>query len=533
MKALAQTLAAALGYTFLAGIWLLGPVLDPAHAALYHWAGDASSLFLPLLADFLLLWLIVTVLMLSAAHPGRWRRTLWLFLLLFLPWLVLKKTIVLYSMASVPGWLTRLALGLAAALFCVLVLAWKPAWDASFARALRFASTCLAFAALPAVGVLLQLGVALHQARHLNPATAFDHPLPAVSSPPPARVVWVVFDELSDAQLFDRRFPGLKLPAFDALAAGSTHMASVVPAGFDTEIVFPALMTGHPVESIASTTGGRLQMHLRGTGGNVLFDQHDTVFTDAHKLGLRTAVAGWYNPYCRLLPDVLDHCFWTDHVLPWLGVTPGAGLGANMRAPIESAISTRRGSASVARLLGIPPIVQRDASQHIEDLHELEAASDALLRDPRYGFVLIHLPVPHPPGIFDRKSGQLSTDGTHSYIDNLALADATLAHLRQQLEATGQWDRTTLVLMGDHGWRWNHWDQMNAWQAEDVQARGDLPSDLRPAWFIKLPGQTQGTRNTAPFAAVNTRALFDALLAGSIRTPAELDTFLAAHTSRP
>ena len=40
-----------------------------------------------------------------------------------------------------------------------------------------------------------------------------------------------------------------------------------------------------------------------------------------------------------------------------------------------------------------------------------------------------------------------------SYVDNLALADKCLAGIRQTLEQTGQWDSSTVVVMGDHSWR--------------------------------------------------------------------------------
>ena len=43
------------------------------------------------------------------------------------------------------------------------------------------------------------------------------------------------------------------------------------------------------------------------------------------------------------------------------------------------------------------------------------------------------MPIPHPYGFYDRKKKAFSTTHT-SYIDNLALADGYLAHIRQLLE---------------------------------------------------------------------------------------------------
>ena len=53
--------------------------------------------------------------------------------------------------------------------------------------------------------------------------------------------------------------------------------------------------------------------------------------------------------------------------------------------------------------------------------------AEALIRDQSISFVFIHLPVPHPPGIYDRSTGRERAGGT--YIDNLALADRSLGEL--------------------------------------------------------------------------------------------------------
>ena len=62
--------------------------------------------------------------------------------------------------------------------------------------------------------------------------------------------------------------------------------------------------------------------------------------------------------------------------------------------------------------------------------------AETLIRDQSIDFVFIHLPVPHPPGIYDRRAGHQRPTGT--YIDNLALADRTLGDLMRILDATPQ-----------------------------------------------------------------------------------------------
>jgi arylsulfatase A-like enzyme len=175
--------------------------------------------------------------------------------------------------------------------------------------------------------------------------------------------------------------------------------------------------------------------------------------------------------------------------------------------------------------LHIPLMRVTTTRLHIVDYKEVTAASDKLLRDRSAGFVLLHLPVPHPWGIWDRKTNDFTTNGS-SYVNNLALADKCLAGLRATLEETGQWDSSTVVVMGDHGWRttqlWRSPQIDYAWSKEDEQASQGGEFDGRPAYLVKLPGQTVGSRVDTPFHSVNTRQLIDGILSHKINSTAEL-----------
>lgn len=50
----------------------------------------------------------------------------------------------------------------------------------------------------------------------------------------------------------------------------------------------------------------------------------------------------------------------------------------------------------------------------------------AAVADAKLHFVFIHLPVPHPLGIYNRRTGALGPDSASNYIDNLALSDRML-----------------------------------------------------------------------------------------------------------
>ena len=132
------------------------------------------------------------------------------------------------------------------------------------------------------------------------------------------------------------------------------------------------------------------------------------------------------------------------------------------------------------------------------------------------------MPIPHPWGFYDRHTGTFPSHRT-SYLDNLVLADLYLGHLRSLMEADGTWDRTDLIVMGDHGWRTRAvWRQSGFWTDEEERAsRAGTLAD-RPAVVVKLAGQQTPLRIAAPFAAYRSRNLIDALLAGKLRTPEEL-----------
>jgi hypothetical protein len=143
------------------------------------------------------------------------------------------------------------------------------------------------------------------------------------------------------------------------------------------------------------------------------------------------------------------------------------------------------------------------------------------------------MPIPHPNGLYNRHTQSFITRRP-SYLDNLALCDLYLAHVRQKLERLGAWDKTTLVLMGDHSWRVQLlWAHFPAWTAEEQIASDGAQFDDRPAYIVKLPHQTTPAQIEFPFAASRTRELLDNLLTGRITTSQQLAEWaqLASQTA--
>lgn len=483
------------------------------------------AVFVPVVLQLCAVWMMTSALLWLGGRRTALGYAVWSLLLAALPIVVLKNG------ASVTAYNTPHTVLLATAflpgvLLLVLLWGWQ-SWGCRWFLAVReFVATLLGFFAVLGVLILIELAWFGWRARDLNDPIPLHHTGTSLAKAPAGRVIWILMDELSYQQVYERRSPSLQLPEFDRLAAESTIMTHTKPAGDSTSLVIPALITGYPADELKASDAGKLvALYDAKSSSWHPFDADDTVFGDALKLGYSTAVAGWFNPYCRILPSVLDHCFWVSR-MPFEGEVYGdESLAHNLMAfPDDTMLALshvfdRRAAAAV--------YFQR-WRKHLADYKDLVAAGDADLADGSASFVFLHIPVPHPGGIFNRRSKEFSIRGT-SYLDNLALADAYLAHVRKMLEQRGEWDKATVILMGDHSWRTRRlWNNAPEWTVEDQVASHGGEFDDRPAYVVKLPGQKNGATIDSVFPAMRTRALLDALLAGQLRSSDDLKAWVKA-----
>jgi hypothetical protein len=514
----------------LANLYLLdltGPLISTDHDLVYHLIGSASSVFVPIIVYVIALSLLLTALLYLAERPGAFRVVIWSAFILALPSILLQ-TIANFSGTEIPDWLTYLVAGLCLFTLIAITFLWKK-FLPRFEKIQHVAAAILGLFAFSGLLIFAQLVWSGWQARNLNPAPTL-HKAQLASPPPHPRIVWLLLDELSHQQIYERRFPGLELPAFDRLAAQSTMFTHVVPAGEYTRYILPTLFTGLPSNAVdISARGLLLSLKDPSTGKWTPFHQRQTIFQDAIDAGYITAIAGWYNPYCRIMPEVLDHCFWTYSESTPANLSPNRSLAVDLLRPFH------RLWLDAKHLFGhgpgAPTDEARDIRQHSTDYRNLLAAGDAYLADPSINFLFLHMPIPHPYGFYDRNKKTFSATHT-SYIDNLALADQYLAHVRQLLEQNNQWDAATVIVMGDHSWRTSSiWKDSMTWTPEDEAASHGGEFDPRPAYIVKLPSQRTPARIDQPFSAVSTRALLDALLQGHLQTPADLQTWASRQKS--
>ena len=362
------------------------------------------------------------------------------------------------------------------------------------------------------------------------PSRAYaDGPLAApISSPPPrTRVIWIIFDELSQTIAFGNRPPGLTLPNLDRLKAESFYATAAAAPGNRTEISVPSLILGQDVAATYPNRPDDLGVKLSSGNRIVSWQSLPNVFDSARELGFNTALVGWFHPYGRVLNRSLTRCYWTAG---WLA--PGVEEPSEPR-PLADGMWDRAGMQLIALpIAGHLPGVSPNYYNIREKLERFAYLNDHALEiaaDPQIGLALLHLPVPHPPAIYDRISGAFTSRGG-SYLDNVALADRTLGELRDAIEKAGLGGRTAILVSADHGLRAYLWRGTTLWTRED---EGVSHQDVMGVPFlVKFPGQKPGVCYTKPFNAILTRRLITGILKGDITDSTAVISAIEAPGSR-
>lgn len=335
------------------------------------------------------------------------------------------------------------------------------------------------------------------------------------SSPKRIRVVWIIFDELSQAIAFGKRPDGMQLPNLDHLKAESFYASSARAPANATELSMPSLILGEQV--VAVSPRGPDSLYLRANSRKEAFawSAAPNVFDKARESGFNTAVVGWFHPYCRVLNRSLTKCYWTAG---WLN--SGIEEPSTPQSLSDAMWYRARLQFATLPLVGHLPGVFPGTCQRQEKILRFSYLLDRALEivaDPAIGLALIHLPIPHPPAINSRYGRGLIAQGRNGYLDSVALVDETLGLLRRRMEQAGFWDATAILLSADHGWRTYLWRGDPDWTADDEAASHDDASGV--PFLLKLPGQTSGVFYSKPFRTVVTSRLIAEILSGRLMDP--------------
>jgi hypothetical protein len=424
------------------------------------------------IADILILGLALFVVLVAFRRERyyMWVRLLFVFLV---PPVVIEQTKALFPF-DLKDWVV--AVFAAAWLAVLLVLLLK--FPSRYRRLVRVGDAAGVFVGVFGIFTIAQLMMVMAwrpgpqqiaAAWATGPQAPRDHPL----------LVWIVFDELSYDQTFEHRASGLMLPNFDALRSQSTLYTAMQPIGLKTAKVLPSLLSGAEVDDLQYRYNNTLKVHYAGTHGWRLLDGNGTVFKDAQQAGWRTAVVGWYNPYCTVYGAALDSCYWTNLDRMDGDMAQGNSLAQNTVTPLVQLVHGARNETC-----------DFDVQQRRQTYTALHDHTVQLLAGDQADFIFLHLPIPHTPNIWDRNKAAFRNNCGGSYLDSLAFADRELGSLLTQLRSSPRWKDTVLILQGDHSWRTMMWDVQPGWTGEDIRASHDV-FDPRPALLIHSAGQTQ------------------------------------------
>jgi hypothetical protein len=331
-------------------------------------------------------------------------------------------------------------------------------------------------------------------------------PIAAAAKGP--RILWVIADEWDYRLTFVDRNPSLRLPELDRLLKTSLFASDALPPGSETPISIPSYYSGRLAADVRHDGARELLIKYHGGTGEVPWSSQPSVFSQARALGANTALLEWYHPTCRVL-NGLSYCNWWPMAMQHNSM--GGSFWQILPNQTRSLFET-----NLFSLFGRSLTAEQQTGVYRAMIGEAERLSV----DREFGFTLVHLPVPHAPHAYNRKTGTftLGNSPIAGYVDSLALLDRTVGELRRTMEDAGIWDSTTVVFTSDHGYR-------------DSEAL-DGKSDPRVPFILKLASQNDGCVYAPEFNTVLTADLLIGVLRGDIVDQASAAAWLDRNRTR-
>lgn len=355
--------------------------------------------------------------------------------------------------------------------------------------------------------VPVTFGQALWRVTTFDASRFLDGPsAPAYPGKAARRVVWVVLDEWDQRLTFLDRPAGLQLPEIDRLRGEVLYAQNAYPPGPETPISMPALITGRLVKDVVRAGQSDLLLIHPESASPVPWRSESNVFAETRSAGFNTALVGWYHPYCRVLGDSLTSCDWWPMNLQ--ANSMGYGLPAHIRNQARSLFET-----SLLSIFGQSLATRGHARTYLEMMERARQVT----ADPRFGLVFLHLPTPHAPHTYNRRTGRfdLANSPIKGYVDSLALADRTVGDIRRTLEQAGLWENTTVIFTADHSYR----------SSEALDGKNDerIPFLLKPA------GGGGPIEYRPAFNTLLTRDLLRSVLRSEVQTSRDAAAWLDHH----
>lgn len=338
----------------------------------------------------------------------------------------------------------------------------------------------------------------------------------------PNRAIWIIFDELDERLAFDARPERVRMPEFDRLRRESLFAGEALPPAPETLRSLPSLITGRTVVD-ARRTEDDLQLRFAGVQDTTAWSKTTNIFRRAHAAGFNTALSGWFHPYCRVIGQDLCACAWDN------------AEGVTRALVVEDFLKSKslfEKSAYLAswRQINMPIIRSLERERHIEEERLIYRSAARMLRNRDLNLVLIHLPIPHRPGIWNEREKAFTTKDAN-YLDNMILTDRVLGEIRRTMEASGDWQRSAILVSSDHPFRVDMWRKTPYWNPEMERVTAGKQSPYIP-FLLKLPGQREGLVYGRKFNTILSSDLLLDVLNGRLKTASEASAWLDSRAAQ-
>ena len=447
-----------------------------------HVPWPLTRLVLAQLVDLAIVGLIFAGLLAILRSLRAWARIRWVFLAL-LPMYLLVCNLRIFPFRVPYAWVAIIAAAWIVLLAFLILRAHNLAL-----KLYRFGGAVLT----GSVVFALLMTVQLVSAAFWHPGIqAFSGPVPAEPASKP-RLVWIIFDELAYKQVFESRDPSLELPNFDRLRSQSTVYSHVRPIGYHTRLVVPSLHLGRIVTSSTFTAKNQFLIRTADDPHWEPFDAGSSLFGLARQRGISTSIVGWYLPYCPIFAGTANECYWSnddteDGAPPSINASFADDVWFPLRIVAEQLVAPRVAVADVAHW---------ESLSHVASVKDLSQHALAVLANSHADIIYLHLPTPHPPAFWNRRSHTYGVGG--SYLDSLDYSDRFLGQILDVLESQPRWPQTTLIIQGDHSWRTRIWRTTPGWSEEDERVSHGGEWDDRPLLLIHAAGQTNAATVASP-----------------------------------
>lgn len=370
---------------------------------------------------------------------------------------------------------------------------------------------------------------------HLSaePAASFapKPPLPLLPprAGPPRRVVWIVFDELDQRLVFDLRRPEAAIPELDRLRSESLAATHAIQTAPHTTIALPSLLSGVIYSEVKVESVDGLRVYTPDSRKGMEWRDAPNIFKKAREMGVNAALVGWHHPYCRVFGDALVRCLDVPSEFTTAALSEADATALGLWGTV--------GSLFERQIQAIDEIVQDNATptQRSRDVRtqqrqqlqyfQIRDRAYADIADKQLDFVFVHVPVPHPFPLYNRRRGDFTLTPGLDYADNVALVDRTVGEIRKILVQSGLWDSTSLVITSDHGLRPNLWAGRLGWTPELDRLTGGKQSELVPV-IVKLAGQERGATYDRQFSNVVCGDLSLAIVSGQLHSVEDVTAWL-------